>query len=74
MIEKGHSEIEVLGDVHDAYNDRVDAEHQSMVWTHEDVNNWYRNSQGRVVSVSPWRLVDYWGMTRNSDMNDYRLA
>jgi 4-hydroxyacetophenone monooxygenase len=27
------------------------------------VNNWYRNKAGRVVSVMPWRLVDYWQET-----------
>lgn len=74
MIEKGFEEIEVLRHVHDAYNDKVDAEHETMVWTHEDVDSWYRNRKGRVVSVSPWRLVDYWGMTRNSEMKNYRLA
>lgn len=74
MIENGHSEVEVKSDVHDAYNEKVDAEHNNMVWTHPNVANWYRNSSGRVVTNSPWRLVDYWTMTSETDLDDYTFA
>jgi len=73
MIEEGHSEIEVKQDIHDTYNEKVDAEHNSMVWTHPNVASWYRNSAGRVVANSPWRLVDYWSMTSKTDMDDFSL-
>jgi len=55
----------------DDYNRRVDAAHSQMVWSHPGMNNWYKNRAGRVVSISPWRLVDYWHMTRNPDLTDY---
>jgi 4-hydroxyacetophenone monooxygenase len=42
-----------------------------MIWTHEGMDNWYRNKNGRVVSNSPWRLVDYWAMTHDPDLDDY---
>ena len=71
LIEKDYSEVEVKEQVNDDYNRRVDAEHNVMVWTHPGVRNWYRNSKGRVISISPWRLVDYWSMTRHPDFNDY---
>ncbi len=74
MIEKGYREIEVRPDVHATYNAKVDAEHNSMVWTHPGVNSWYQNSKGRVVTNSPWRLVDYWSMTRNTDLKDYKVS
>ncbi len=73
MIENGHGEIEVKPDIHDAYNDKVDAENNSLAWSHPKVGNWYKNDKGRVVANSPWRLVDYWTMTHEIDMNDYRL-
>ena len=72
MIERGLSSIEVQADAHDAYNQRVDAEHADLVWTHPGMRNWYRNAQGRVFSPMPWRLVDYWQMTRLPDLQPYR--
>ncbi len=71
MLSTGVLSVEVREDVHDRYNDEVSAAHEAMVWTHEGVAPWYRNSAGRVVSNSPWRLVDYWHMTRAADIDDY---
>ncbi|MBE7637494.1 FAD-dependent oxidoreductase [Sneathiella sp. P13V-1] len=73
MIDGGYTEVEVREDVHDLYNDKVDAEHNSMVWTHPGVNSWYKNDKGRIVVNSPWRLVDYWSMTHEVNMSDYKL-
>jgi 4-hydroxyacetophenone monooxygenase len=74
MIENGDKEIEVKQDVHDQYNERVDAEHNNMVWTHPGVNSWYKNDKGRIVVNSPWRLVDYWTMTHETDLSDYHVS
>ncbi|SDW10540.1 4-hydroxyacetophenone monooxygenase [Albimonas donghaensis] len=63
--------IEVREDVHDAYNARVDAAHEKMVWTHPGMTNWYRNDRGRVVALTPWRNDDFWRMTRKADPDDY---
>ena len=59
--------------VHDAYNDRVDAEHAELVWTHPGMTNWYRNASGRVFSPMPWRLVDYWTMTQTPDLTEFDI-
>jgi 4-hydroxyacetophenone monooxygenase len=45
-----------------------------MIWTHPGMSTYYRNPKGRVVSVMPWRLVDYWGMTRAPDLDEYNLT
>ncbi len=74
MIERGIKTMTCRPDVHDAYNADVDAAHEQMVWTHEGMNNWYKNDAGRVTSVSPWRLVDYWRMTHEPDFNDFILT
>jgi 4-hydroxyacetophenone monooxygenase len=71
MLEGGIKSIEVKHDVHDSYVRRVDAEHEKMIWTHPGMSTYYRNAQGRVVSVMPWRLVDYWAMTHDPDMDEY---
>jgi 4-hydroxyacetophenone monooxygenase len=45
-----------------------------MVWSHPGMTSWYKNSKGRVITTSPWRLVDYWGWTRDANLADYRLS
>lgn len=70
-IENGIDAFDVRPETHDDYVRRVDEQHDRMVWSHPGMTNWYRNADGRVVSVSPWRLVDYWHMTRTPDPNDY---
>ena len=74
MFERGIDTIDVRQDVHDAYVRRVYAEHEGMIWTHPGMSTYYRNAKGRVVSVMPWRLVDYWSMTHEPDFTEYRLT
>jgi 4-hydroxyacetophenone monooxygenase len=63
--------IEVREDVSDRYNEAVDALHSGLVWTHPGVQSWYKNAQGRVFAISPWRLVEYWRMTSTLNPADY---
>ncbi|CUI81298.1 flavin-containing monooxygenase [Achromobacter aegrifaciens] len=67
----GRFEIEVRRDRHDAYNARVQAAHDRMIWTHKGMSNWYRNAHGKVVAPTPFRNDDYWHMLRKTDMGDY---
>ncbi len=74
MLEQGLTAAEVRRDRHDEYVRRVDAEHEQLIWTHPGMSTYYRNRKGRVFSVSPWRLVDYWAMTHEPSLDDYELA
>jgi 4-hydroxyacetophenone monooxygenase len=74
MLEQGASSIECRPEVHDAYNAKVDAAHEQMIWTHPGMATYYRNAMGRVVTNSPWRLVDYWEMTRAPDFAEYHVT
>jgi 4-hydroxyacetophenone monooxygenase len=65
--------VEVRSDVFDEYNRSVDEAHANMIWAQPATSNWYRNSRGRVVTNSPWRVVDYWSMTHDPDPAQYRL-
>ncbi len=71
MVEQGIGAVEVKRSAHDEYNRAVDAAHARMVWTHPAMENWYRNADGRVVAVLPWRIVDYWRMIRAAALADY---
>ncbi|GAC1601557.1 MAG: NAD(P)/FAD-dependent oxidoreductase [Acidimicrobiales bacterium] len=71
MFEAGVSVVEVRQDVHDRYNEAIDRAHANMVWTHEGMDTYYRNSKGRVVVNNPFRIVDYWKMTAGADLDDF---
>ena len=74
MIERGVAAIDVRQDVLDDYVRKVDAEHEAMIWTHPGMTTYYRNKNGRVFSAMPWRFVDYWAMTHDPDLGQYRLT
>lgn len=71
MLEQDIVSVECRPEVHDDYNDRVDQAHERMIWTHHGMDTWYRNSRGRVVTNTPWRLRDYWEMTREPNLADF---
>ena len=73
MIQKDARTVEVKSEVFEAYNNRIDEAHNGMVWTHEGTENWYRNSRGRVVAITPWRNDLFWHMTRDADPADFHF-
>ena len=74
LLAGGHRSIDVRADAHDAYNEALQAELDTMVWSHPSIrHSWYRNDSGRIFILSPWRLVDYWSWTRRPDPSHYDL-
>ncbi|MGE0225912.1 MAG: flavin-containing monooxygenase [Acetobacteraceae bacterium] len=74
LLETGSAVMECRQEPHDAFNELLDSTHAKMVWAHRGVGNWYKNRNGRVVTNSPFRLVDYRRMTETLDRNDYVMA
>ncbi len=75
VLDGSHRSIEVRPEVHDDYNERLQAELDRMVWSHPSIrHSWYRNDEGRIYILSPWRLVDYWRWTRSPDRSDFELV
>jgi 4-hydroxyacetophenone monooxygenase len=66
-----HFEIAVKPEVHEAFNARIQAAHERMIWSHPGMSNWYRNAQGRVVVTTPFRNDDSWHMARRTEFEDY---
>ena len=73
MLEQGHRAIDCRPEVHDAYNDRLDAEMDQMVWRHPRVRSYYNNAAGRVITNVPWTMYQYWDMTRRPDLSEYAV-
>lgn len=74
MITNEITAAEVRREIHDEYNEALDAEHGDLVWSHPGMSSWYKNSTGRIFSIMPWRFVDYWAMTHDADLNDFTLT
>ena len=68
-----HRALDVRKDVHDEYNERVDAENALMAWGWSDVNSWYKNEHGHVAQNWPFTLLEYWQRTLAPDPGDYEL-
>lgn len=62
--------VEVREDVYVDYKAQIDAAHDKLVWTHPGASNWYRNSRGRIVAITPWRNDAFWRMTREAKVED----
>ncbi len=74
LTEASKTSMECKQTALDEYIDHMDAEHQELIWTHPGMSTYYRNTNGRVVSVMPWRLVDYWNMTAKPEPADFTFA
>jgi 4-hydroxyacetophenone monooxygenase len=66
--------LEVARTVFDQYNAAIEALHSEMVWTHPGVATYYRNSKGRVVGATPYRVVDLWHQSRSADLGQFEAA
>ena len=73
ILAGGARAIDVKRDVHDAFNEAVDAENKRMAWGWSDVSSWYKNAHGRVAQNWPFTLLDYWQRTLAPDPDDYTL-
>jgi 4-hydroxyacetophenone monooxygenase len=73
LLAGGHRALDVRKDVHDEFNERVDAENALMAWGWSDVNSWYKNEHGHVAQNWPFTLLEYWQRTLAPDPDDYQL-
>jgi 4-hydroxyacetophenone monooxygenase len=73
MMGQGYGSVECRQGVHDQWVREVDEAHAEMVWSHPGMSTYYRNASGRIVTNLPWRVVDYWEMTREVELDDYRF-
>ena len=74
LIETGAAALDVKPEPFWAYQEKVDAAHRQLVWSHPGVTSWYKNGAGRVHAASPWRLVDYRNMTAQFNPDEYTFT
>ena len=66
--------LEVKPEVHDGYNERIDAANRRMAWGASDVSTWYKNEKGRITQNWPYTLLDFWKMTKRPDLKDFQIT
>lgn len=74
LLRRGAGSIEVRRDVHDAFNEAVDAQNRLMAWGASDVRSWYKNEKGRVSQNWPFTLLEYWQRTLRPDPAEYHFS
>ena len=73
LLQEGAKALEPKPSVHDAFNERIDAENLQMAWGVSTVNTWYKNATGRTAQNWPFSLLEYWQLTRSPNLDDFEL-
>jgi len=73
LLREGYAAMEPKRDIHDAFNETIDAGNAAMAWGSPQVTSWYKNAKGRVTQNWPFPLVDYWTRTRAPNPADFEF-
>ena len=73
LLESGRRSMECRQEVHDAYNEWIDAGSLQTAWGSPQVRSWYKNERGRVTQNWPFSVLEFWKQTRAADPEDYRF-
>ena len=72
LIDGQRSVMEPKAERLDDWVARSQAEMRTMVWAQPSIrHSFYKNADGDIYTLSPWRLVDYWTWTRTPDPEDF---
>ena len=74
LLTNGLDAIDVKPDVHDRYNEWIDAGNKRMAWGVSQVSSWYKTNGGRVAQNWPYSLLEYWEQTRDIDETDFEVV
>ena len=74
-LASGARRVEVRPHVHDEYAAWHQQEISQLVWAHPSIrHSHYKNPAGKVYTLSPWPIDQYWELTRSIDAADFELA
>lgn len=73
MLANKAKAIEPTEEAFEAYNAKLDAQLEHMIWGHPRVKSYYQNTAGRLWLSCPFRIVDAWHNTRAPDPGEFSL-
>jgi 4-hydroxyacetophenone monooxygenase len=72
LIRTGAKTMEPRRDRYDDWYARSQAEMATLVWSQPSIkHSFYKDANGKVHGLSPWRLVDFWSWTREVNPDDF---
>jgi 4-hydroxyacetophenone monooxygenase len=72
LAEPAVHSIEPTAEAAADWHQRTQSEIKQMVWSHPAVkHSYFKNSDGEIHTVSPWRLNEYWSATREPDWSQF---
>ena len=72
LVAGDHRTIEPRQDRYDDWHERTQREIKTLVWSQPSIkHSFFKNADGEIHGLSPWRLVDYWTWTRRPDFDDF---
>ncbi|MEJ6739911.1 MAG: 4-hydroxyacetophenone monooxygenase, partial [Actinomycetota bacterium] len=75
LLTTGKRAMEPKVEVHDKYVATYESEIGQMVWAHETVKfSHFKNKDGKIYTLSPWPIPDYWAWTRGVNSDDYQFV
>ena len=74
LLEQNLGSLDCRVDVHDEYNERIDAANKMRTWGFSTVSSWYKNDSGRVAQNWPFTVLEFWEQTRTTVPSDYTLT
>ncbi len=64
--------LEPTAEATSEWHRRTQAEIKTMVWSHPAVkHSYFKNADGEIHTVSPWRLPEYWAAVRAPDWSKF---
>ncbi|HEU4360592.1 MAG TPA: 4-hydroxyacetophenone monooxygenase, partial [Mycobacterium sp.] len=72
LVDFGLHSIEPIAAAAIRWHQRTQAEIKKMVWSHPAVkHSYFKNADGEIHTVSPWRLDEYWTAVRGPDWSQF---
>ena len=75
LLAGGHQTMEPTAEAFERYTSSYRSEIAQMVWAHWSVkHSHFKNSDGRIFTISPWPIPTYWNWTKAVDPADYEFT
>jgi len=72
LVTTGAHSLEPTAEAAADWHRRTQAEIAKMVWSHPSItHSYFKNADGEIHTVSPWRLPEYWAAVRKPDWSEF---
>ncbi len=72
LVETDLHSVEPRAEAATDWHQRTQAQIKTMVWAHPAVkHSYFKNADGEIHTVSPWRLNEYWAAVREPDWSQF---